>query len=133
MFGKSAHLVQTTSLLRYPVFKDGEDYRGTPDMTKHALLRSHAMAYFAKEVTQLKDALFLSLGPQVQKVMGAFAQEGALDGKRVIHGLLHPSPNCTYRIDYLVGDRAKAIPHATNPLPYDAGRAAFKKVYLTHP
>jgi hypothetical protein len=45
--------------------------------------------------------------------------------------LLHPSPNCTYRIDYLVGDRAKAIPHATNPLPYDAGRAAFKKVYLT--
>ena len=37
LFSTSRHLVQTTSLLRYPVFVKGDDYRGSPDMTKHPL------------------------------------------------------------------------------------------------
>lgn len=35
LFDKSRDLVQTTSLLRYPVFVGGNDYRGSPDMTRH--------------------------------------------------------------------------------------------------
>lgn len=31
LFSTSRHLVQTTSLLRYPVFVKDDDYRGTPD------------------------------------------------------------------------------------------------------
>ncbi|HOV96133.1 MAG TPA: hypothetical protein PK789_05105, partial [Thermomonas sp.] len=37
LFSTSRHLVQTTSLLRYPVFVKDDDYRGSPDMTKHPL------------------------------------------------------------------------------------------------
>src|SRR5690606_38026553 len=33
LFSTSRHLVQTTSLLRYPVFVKDDDYRGSPDMT----------------------------------------------------------------------------------------------------
>jgi hypothetical protein len=50
---------------------------------------------------------------------------------RIIGGMLHPSGNCTYRINYLTGDRTKPIPYATNPAPYDQGRRAFQHRFLS--
>lgn len=131
LFSTSKHLVQTTSLLRYPVFVNGDDYRGTPNMMNHPLLRQYLMNHFVKEVQEMKDALFLGLGPQVQKVLDTLVDEGLMNQNRLIRGLLHPSGNCTYRINYLIGDRKLPIPHATNPDPYDRGRLEFRRVYLT--
>lgn len=130
LFSSARNLVQTTSLLRYPVFIGSEGYRGTPDMTKHSLLRKYLLSYFATEVQELKEASFLGLGPQVQKILEQLVKEGILDSKRIINGLLHPSGNCTYRINYLIGDRQKPVPHATNPAPYDQGRKAFQERFL---
>jgi hypothetical protein len=124
------HLVQTTSLLRYPVFVDEEDYRGTPDMTKHILLRNYLLENFAIEVENLKDAVFVGLGPKVQKVLDMLIKERVLTADRVIGGMLHPSGNCTYRVNYLIGDRSIPVPHATNPTPYDKGRQAFRSRFL---
>jgi len=123
-------LVQTTSLLRYPVFIADSDYRGTPDMTKNTLLRRYLLEYFVAEVDELKDAVFVGLGPSVQKVLSSLIQQRVLKPERVLGGMLHPSGNCTYRIDYLIGDRRAPIPHATNPLPYDQGRQAFRERFL---
>lgn len=125
LFGVAKNLVQTTSLLRYPVFVGGADYRGTPLMTKNSVLRRQLITYFVKEVQHLSNAIFLPLGPAVQKTISALVTEGVLDGSRVLNGLLHPSGNCTYRINYLVGNRSGPVPHATNPAPYDQGRLAF--------
>ena len=130
LFSKARHLVQTTSLLRYPVFVNDDDYRGTPDMTKHPMLRKYLLENFAAEVEQLKDAVFVGLGPLVQKVLDRLCQEGAINADRVIGGMLHPSGNCTYRINYLIGDRSVPVPHATNPVPYDQGRRAFRDRFL---
>lgn len=130
LFSASSHLVHTTSLLRYPVFVNGDDYRGSPDMTKHPLLRKYLLEYFAAEVEQLKDAVFVGLGPQVQKVLDRLIKECVLRPERVIGGMLHPSGNCTYRINYLIGDRNAAVPHATNPVPYDQGRRAFQDRFI---
>lgn len=132
LFGSARHPVQTTSLLRYPTFLRGKDYGGTPDMTspRNKLLRKYLLDHFAKEVEEMKDALFLSLGSKVQKVLDVLAQEGMVDERRLVRGLLHPSGNNTYRIDYLVGDRKGAVPHRTNPVSYDQGRADFRKRYL---
>ena len=127
LFSTSRQLVQTTSLLRFPVFVKDDDYRGTPDMTKHPLLRKYLLEYFVAEVEELKDAVFVGLGPQVQKVLDSLIREQILKPERVIGGMLHPSGNCTYRIDYLIGDRKKPVPHATNPVPYDLGRRAFQE------
>ncbi len=129
-FSGAAHLVQTTSLLRYPVFVDGEDYRGNPDMLKHPLLRQFLFDHFVAEVDVLKDAVFVGLGPMVQKVLDHLVKEGVVGKERVIGGMLHPSGNCTYRINYLIGDREKPIPHATNPVSYDHGRRLFQEQYL---
>lgn len=130
LFDSAIHLLQTTSLIRYPTFVDGKDYRGSPDMTKHPLLRTHLIGGFADEIKRLQDALFVPLGPAVQKVMDWLTAEGLIDSRRITRGLLHPSPNCTYRIDYLIGDRLQPVPHATNPIPYDTGRTAFRNQYL---
>lgn len=130
LFSTASNLVQTTSLLRYPVFVDGDDYRGTPDMTKQPLLRKYLLSYFAREVREMKSALFLPLGPQVQKILQSLVTEGVLHGERIVHGLLHPSGNCTYRINYLIGERQEPVPHATNPAPYDRGRQAFGERFL---
>jgi hypothetical protein len=99
-------------------------------MTKHPLLRKYLLGCFGTEVNEMKDALFLGLGPQVQKILDRLVQEGVLDNQRIVNGLLHPSGNCTYRINYLIGDREKPVPHATNPAPYDQGRKAFQDRFL---
>lgn len=72
--------------------------------------------------------MLVGLGPQVQKVLDHLIQ---LNSEQVIGGMLHPSPNCTYRINYLIGDRSAPVPHATNPVPYDQGRRAFRERFVT--
>lgn len=126
IFSTARHLLQTTSLLRYPVFVNDDDYRGTPDMVKHPMLRKYLLENFVAEVGQVKDAVFVGLGPLVQKVLDRLCQEGVISSDRVIGGMLHPSGNCTYRINYLIGDRKVPVPHATNPVPYDLGRRSFQ-------
>ena len=130
LFTTPLHLMHTTSLLRYPVFIKDDDYRGTPNMTKHPLLRRYLLENFVAEVNNLSDALFIGLGPQVQRVLDRLIQEEVLKPSRVIRGMLHPSGNCTYRINYLIGDRRSPIPHATNPVPYDQGRLAFRERFI---
>lgn len=130
LFDQSRHLVQSTSLLRYPVFVNEEDYRGQPNMLEHPLLRRHLTTHFVAEVEALDQAVFIGLGPQVQRVLNRLVAEGVLDADRVIGGILHPSGNCTYRINYLIGERRGETPHATNPQPYDEERAKFRAKYL---
>lgn len=130
LFSTSRHLLHATSLLRYPVFVNHQDYRGVPDMTKHPLLRRYLLENFVEEVRQLDNAVFVGLGPLVQKVLDRLVRERALQPDRVIGGMLHPSGNCTYRINYLVGNRMAAVPYATNPAPYDLGRQGFRQQYL---
>jgi len=132
LFVGEQRLLQTTSLLRYPVFVNGDDYRGNPDMTRAPILRQQLLAGFVEEVQALPDAVFVGLGPAVQKVLDKLVIEGVLPSKRVIGGLLHPSGNCTYRINYLIGSRSTPPPHATNPDTYDAGRAQFIARYLSN-
>lgn len=130
LFGAARQLVQTTSLLRFPVFKDGKKYEGTPNMTRHPMLRRFLLEHFAREVEQLPQAVFIALGPKVAEVIQTLVADGVLAADRVITGMLHPSGENGYRIKYLLGDRSGELPHRTSPQPYDDGRAAFRRRYL---
>ena len=125
LFGSAARLLQTTSLLRYPVFQDGKPYAGNPNMMRHPMLRKYLHEHFGREFDAAPGALFVSLGPTVQSVLQDLIDEGQIDRRRVVLGMLHPSGNCTYRINYLVGPRTGPAPHATNVASYDRGLAAF--------
>ncbi|MCY4655565.1 MAG: hypothetical protein OXC80_01980 [Gammaproteobacteria bacterium] len=65
------------------------------------------------EAEELKDAVFVSLVPLVQKVLDRQIKERALNRDRVIGGMLHPSGNNTFRINYLISDRTAPVPYAT--------------------
>lgn len=130
LFSISCHLVQTTSLLRYPVFIKDDGYRGSPDMTKHPLLRRYLVEDFLPEVEELRDAIFVGLGPKVQTVLESLIHERVLKPDRVIGGMLHPSGNNTYRINYLIGVKGGPVPHATKPVSYEQGRRAFRERFL---
>src|SRR5688500_832747 len=46
LFAGSADLVQTTSILRFPVFVNAQNYSGTPDPLGNALLRRFVLEHF---------------------------------------------------------------------------------------
>jgi hypothetical protein len=127
LFREHRNLIQTTSLLRFPTFVSDKVYAGAPDMIRNAFLKGFLYEHFVEEVRLLPDALFFGLGPKVQSVLARLADEGAIRPEQVITGLLHPSGNNTYRIDYLIGDRRGPLPHATDPKAYDAGRELFRE------
>src|SRR5690606_4431370 len=65
LFGADAHLVQTTSVLRNPVFVNGKNYNGTPDMVRHPLLRAQLLQCFGEDAKKLSKAVFIPLGDKV--------------------------------------------------------------------
>ncbi len=77
--------MQTASALRYPVFIDGENYNGTPKMSKTRCLRT-ADNNFGEDVKALPNAVFLPLGDKVSEALQFLSKQGLLDSDRIIGG-----------------------------------------------
>ena len=128
LFGRAGHLVHTTSVLRFPVFVDGENYNGTPNMTKQPLLRRLLLERFAQEASLLKEAVFVPLGPKVSEALEWLQSEGVLDGSKVLHGMPHPSGANAERIQYMLGKKTKAqLSSKTDPVRLDMARLSIEK------
>lgn len=84
-------LVHFTSALRYPVFVDGQNWSGTPDMVKTPTLRHWLEAYTGQELRALPDAILVPLGPKVATAMQALAAQGLLDERRILVGRRIPA------------------------------------------
>lgn len=123
LFGQASHLVQTTSVLRNPVFIKGENYNGTPDMLKHSMLKQQLLDGFARECQQMPDAIYIPLGPKVAKAVTWLCDQGYLCQEQVLSGLPHPSGANAERIAYFLGRKNKAqLSDKTNPELLDAAR-----------
>jgi len=123
LFGAAAHLVQTTSVLRNPVFTGGENYNGTPNMTKHPLLREQLMTYFGEDVKALPNAVFVPLGDKVVEALDFLASQNLLSRNRILGGLPHPSGANAERIAYFLGKkRREDLSAKTNPDKLDFAR-----------
>jgi hypothetical protein len=123
LFGAASNLVQTASVLRYPVFVDGGNYNGTPNMTKHPLLREQLISNFGEDLKALPNAVFLPLGDKVSDALLFLAKQGLLDSDRIISGLPHPSPANAERIAYFLGKkRREELSVKTNPDKIDLAR-----------
>jgi len=123
LFGSASELVQTTSVLRFPVFVDGENYNGTPNMLKHPLLRHYVIEHFGKEAQILKDAVFVPLGDKVAETLRFLVSQGAIKPNQVLDGLPHPSGANAERIAYFLGNKSReALSAKTDSLKLDRAR-----------
>lgn len=126
VFDPVRELAHFTSALRHPVFVAGQNYNGTPDMLRTAVLRRLVETHLASEARTLPDALWLPLGPKAATAVRHLVRLGALDGSRVLEGLPHPSGANGERIAYFLGRKsAAALSAKTRPTPIDAAREAL--------
>lgn len=123
LFGLQANLVQTTSILRHPVFINNKNYNGTPSMVKTPFLRQIMLDHFAREAAQLPNAVYIPLGPKVSEGLSWLVQEGILKADRILSGLPHPSGPNAERISYFLGKKEKtALSIKTNGTQLDMAR-----------
>lgn len=127
LFGSSSHLLQTASVLQFPVFLGGENYNGTPDPVATPLLRGQIVEHFAPLGAALPRSVFLPLGPVATKVMEWLTQQGRFDSAQVLAGLPHPSGANAERIQYFLGRKAAAhLSVKTNAALIDGARDALR-------
>lgn len=91
LFDPDKERVHFTSALRYPVFLNGGNYRGTPSMVRTPMLRRMIETYLAAEAEALPDALWLPLGPKPAEALQHLVRLGRLRRDQVLAGLPHPS------------------------------------------
>lgn len=128
LFGARMDLAQFDSLLRFPVFLDGDNYKGHPSTVDHPLLRRYLLEHFAASVGLFRDAVFIPLGDQVGGVFQWLIQRQVLDGTRVLDGFQHPSGANAERIAYLIGRKSReALSSKTNPDKIDDARDRLRE------
>jgi hypothetical protein len=124
LFGSDAHLFQPASVLCYPVFVNGKNYNGTPNMLKNLLLQRYLLTHFGELVKRLPKAVFIPLGDKPAEALRFLAAKGNLDQVRILEGLPHPSGANAERIAYFLGKKDKAaLSEKTDPSKLDHARA----------
>jgi hypothetical protein len=126
LFGAHAGLVQTTSILRHPVFVNGENYNGTPSMIRTPFLQKQLLDHFAREAAELANPVYIPLGPKASEGLRWLAKEGVVKEDRILSGLPHPSGANAERIAYFLGRKDRsALSAKTSAVQLDAARAAL--------
>ena len=116
VFEANGGVVHTTSVLPFPVFRNGENYNGSPSIPKTPFLRTLVAEHFTAQVLSMPKAVFLPLGPVVSEAMRWLVAAGKIDGRRVLPSLPHPSPANNERIQFFCGTAKKAAPSAKTNL-----------------
>ena len=119
--------VHFTSALRYPVFIDGKNYSGQPNLLRTPLLRGFVETTLSEEVRHLQHALFVPLGEGAAAALLHLVKRGQLARERVLDGLPHPSGANAERIAYFLGRKARSeLETRTDPDRIDAARTALE-------
>jgi hypothetical protein len=92
LFADAAGLLHATSVLRYPVFKDGKNYAGqNPKPVGHPFLRAMLERLCAPELASVPNALIVPLGRAAEEALEYLTALGLLREGRWLRGFPHPS------------------------------------------
>lgn len=91
LFRPGGELVHFTSALYFPVFVNGANYSGTPDVLRTPILRYWVDAMLAEEARQLPNAVWIPMGPKPAQALRHLASQGLIDPIKILDGLPHPS------------------------------------------
>ncbi len=127
LFDQHKELVHYTSTLRYPVFVNGDNYSGTPNMLKTPCLLQQVETFLAEEVQALSsDCIYIPLGPKVVEALLHLQGKGLLKPEQIIAGLPHPSGANAERISYFMGNKERnQLSAKTNADSLDNARKAI--------
>lgn len=128
LFGKAAHLLQSASVLPFPVFANGDNYNGTPDPISTPMLRQLMLDHFVPMAKALPGAVFVPLGPVPTRVLQWLVSQNHLSGSQLLLGLPHPSGANAERIHYFLGKKEAAnLSTKTDPVKLDAARIQLQR------
>jgi hypothetical protein len=127
LFAEDQGLAHFTSALRYPVLENGGNFNKSP-----LNLKEQVLAWFAEECQQLKNALFVPLGPKPGEALELMIDLGILKDEQVMTGMIHPSPASAERVAYFIGKKNKtALSKKTRADKIDAAKESLlQKVAL---
>ncbi|WP_129688180.1 hypothetical protein [Gottfriedia acidiceleris] len=92
LFSTASHLVQTTSVIKYPVFYKGKNYNGSiPNILRTDLLKKYIVNTFAEEIIRLEHPLIIPLGVNVSKVLTYLTTNDYLNSDSILYGFPHTS------------------------------------------
>ena len=99
LFEEADELVHATSALRYPVFVQGENYRGgNPKVRRSALLSTYVLHMLGPELAAVPDALIIPLGKAAGECVQMLVEAEQVDGARCLFGFPHPSGGNGHRV-----------------------------------
>ncbi len=122
----ASELVQFTSALRYPVFVDGKNYSGQPNMLRQQNLSAQLELWMGAEMRALPNAIYVPLGPKVGEALAWLAPRVGVSDAQILNGLPHPSGASMERIAYWLRRKPREMLSVkTNADRLDAARAAL--------
>jgi hypothetical protein len=87
VFGAAGEPAHFTSALRYPVFINGTNYSGAPDLLRADILRRWVVgAKLGEDARRLPDVLWVPLGSYPAKALHHFAAQGLIDRNAFLTG-----------------------------------------------
>ena len=108
LWGEHSHLVHFTSVLRNPVYFNLKNYSGNPAITSVSALTAMLDSTLTNEVEQLRDAVWVPLGPTATAGLQWLVAKGVLSERKLLSGLPHPSGANAERIAYFLERKPKA-------------------------
>ena len=92
LYAERSDLLQTSAVVRHPVFINGADWTGhTPPVRSNPLLQHYLWEVMLPELRAVPTAIIVSLGKCASDALDTLADANALDPARCLIGLPHPS------------------------------------------
>lgn len=109
LWHEASNEVHFTSSIRYPLFVDGTNWSGNPDILRTPQIRSWLETYAPAEFGQLTGALFVPLGGSAARALSHLADKGHVRHDAILTGLPHPSGANAERIACFLGRKSPAL------------------------
>lgn len=92
LFHEKQSLLHTSSVLRYPVFIDGENYSGSsPKIYSQEIFLNMIDELLVPELNQVKNAVIIPTGKVVSDVLKYLVDKGKIEHKTILFNFPHPS------------------------------------------
>jgi hypothetical protein len=105
---KYAGLTHMTSVIRYPVFRNGKDYTGhSPEILKSNMLKKYVQNIFLNELKCIKYSIIIPLGSAVSNVLKWISEEYYNINDKCLFDFPHPSGANGHRIKKFIQKKSE--------------------------